>query len=1610
MAPAVTKRKRTERNNQNQGSERPSPHRPQDLGLAQHNQNTGGGRGGRRVSRGGNRGASQTQQRSPSISSATAQRPVAGGLSSPTAKSSSDPSSKVDPSTSIPNPISQAPTSPASMSGSPYFYQFVTDERTSKWQNSGRAELISDALKRVHSKEIISLNIVFQELTRAVLSGRLRPADAGAAVKEILDETSTTASSLPSNFLDCVSCLVEAGLPDANGLREFLISTGVSASLMREQLEASVLVSLNLVRSTFAQMGTRYSTSVLYKQTTYNLLREDTEGFAKLITEYFSTAENNPPSSEVTSDTFQKVKALIGTFNLDPGRTLDVTLDVFANLLVKQYKFFVKFLRGSSFWPQQRTVDGVEREDPGFSSLPKWAAPDYTSWNTSEADKQLLEGLKQQRDTRFWDRVREAGMQAYFELGGRRAVIKEEHPPLGDNNQDADQEWISATGTYPPHGNKIAAQLLGFKLRFYASEHRDKTDVLPENIIFLAALLIHIGFISLRDLYPHLYPPDKAMPEVEQKLMKEKAEREEKKRPGGGQNALTKAGALIDDTIPQPRLREPIQRVDLTIDKSAAPSKPDEAEEPELPEPENQKIVLLRSLLLIGAIPEALFILGRFPWLIDACPELPEHVFRLLHHTLSKVYAPLRPLYDRESIRQPKPVVGEQAGLPKGHLKTSSPSNRKTLRWAKLDSYDSAKISDYRYYFDEWSDNVPVCQNVDDVFSLCSTFLGLVGVRIGQDAELLTKLARIGRRSLDEDTSELNLARWQDLCKRILVPALSLTKGNTGVVSEIWELLKTFSIQTRFSIYAEWYGGPTSRHPEIKVAFDLTRAETKDVLKRISKTNARMMARALGKVADTSPGVVYAVTLNQIESYNNLIDVVVDGARYFTSLGFDVLTWSIMNSLGGGSRNRVQADGMLTSPWLRALSVFAGNTFRHYKMMNPSPILRYIADQLRKGNSTDLEILEQIITSMAGIRSDTKYGEEAVQALSGGPLLRDLTLRQLHDRRHESRSQTRRLLRALNESNLAGQLLVLIAQERQLYIFRDSASDAPLKVLGNNLDKIHDAFVQYLDMLRSNLSVEEFDSVVPSIPRLIEDSGLDASLAFTICRPSIRALMHGDNQKSEDKNAPSNGEVQVQEAASKDPEAHANGKSDQVDSPGKAPGLDRATEVEMVDAPSTGDDSGSFPGPNVSQPWHPVLESLIQDLKPVLPVDFEENMSLSFYVRFWQLDLHDMFVPSYETESKRLQERLKAVTADRSDVSRDGVKRKEAEKKRLTELHEGIRAEMKSHMASYQAIWKKLTKEKDHWFTHLPISKHHALTDALIQECFFPRMILSPQDAQFTAKYVFFIHHIGTPGFRTLHFFDQLLREKQILATLFQCTAREAENFGRFLNDSLKELRRWSLDKAVYDKMAHGVKKDLPGCASKLNPDQSPKVFRDYEDFRRLLYKWHRQLHGAVKECLTSGEYMHIRNAIILIKAVHKQWPEINYQGDQTIAAITELSKNDPRDDLKLSAQSLMGDLTKRKKNWVPPQAFMLMVSESYTMRILSSNVKQPNDPAQTKGPNRNVSIRPITPQPTSKNSRPLDPMVPEFKSIKESYVLQLTSENNLLILSKEWFGKANSA
>ncbi|KAE8356169.1 transcription factor/nuclear export subunit protein 2-domain-containing protein [Aspergillus coremiiformis] len=1606
------KRKRGDRNwsGDSGNDQRPSPHRPSNLNMAQQNQHRdypeSRGRVRRQMSRGGRNnfgrrpsgdghqpgGRKDTAMSLPNttpVKEPTDQNQTNGTssamnqLQTPPAPSPAPLQSQSHPPPPPQPQISHAlPVQPAAPPP-PYDYEYVTDNVVETWYSTGKQRLVEDGTQAKHEQDISRLAAVYQELIRSAFYGRLSPTDAGAAVKDIIGEDvaediemgsegqMTPIFDTRSLFLDTLSIVTDSDTTNP-ALKPLVFSTGINAALMRLQLDTPLLQSLGLVRDTFARMGIRKQTNLLYRQSNYNLLREESEGYSKLLTELFTTSNNEPPSSEVVEDTFERVKAMIGAFDMDVGRVLDVTLDVFAAVLVKQYRFFVKLLRASSWWPKEdafRSADGDNHD----SGLPNWALPGSAGWVTTDEERAESVHANEHRDRAFWERVREIGTRAFFEIGRKPVSEEEVKRILPESNSLSEEEaatrkWIEATGTLPPKGNRVAAQLLGFKLRFYSSRARNKSDILPDNLIYLAALLIKVGFISLRDLYPHLWRPDDSMDLLKEEKTKERAERERAARPGGGVNALMMAGALSDDTLPTPRIRESETRSATPgKDQETEKSTPGKTEEDELPEPSDQKVMLLKSLLAIGALPESLFILSKFPWLIDGYPELPEFIHRIMHHCLSKVYASLRPLPSADELREQRQMLStDQSGVPRGQIRLSPAPPRRVLRWAQLDKEDTNDGTDYRFYWDDWADNVPLCQTVDDVFALCSSFLNLSGHKIGQDASLLTKIARIGKDSLIKDDSPENRARWQDLCKRLLVPAISLTKANPGVVNEVFDLASFFPRETRYNMYAEWYSGQTSRLPDIKSAFDQARAETKDVLKRLSKTNIRPMARALAKIAYANPGIVINVAISQIESYENLIEVVVECARYFTNLGYDILTWALINSLGQKGRSRVQEGGLLTSRWLNALATFAGRTFKRYSVMDPTPVLQYVVEQLRHNNSTDLIVLEQVISSMAGIITDTNFNDNQIQAMAGGEVLQAQTILQLLDRRHESKTTSRRLMKALTISKLAGQLLIAIAQERWTCIFKESEASSELKLLGNVFDEIHRVLAQYLDLLRSNMSVEEFDSFVPDLASLISEFGVQPEVAFWIRRPSVAKKISDSQRVAQEEEAVVMKSGEGEEQSS--PQEVAKMETDE----GEATAQDDGQSVENVmdvdkDQPEKHTDTDAVnktteqaiatASLTAESPLNPVMQDLQNQVKSALPPETWGVVGLHFYVTFWQLSLYDVHVPqkAYEDEIDRQKKKVIAIGNDRSDISMAGSQRKEREKKQIAQLQDRILEENKAHLKSYGQIRTKLQKEKDRWFVGMR-GKHDSLNVSLLEQCFLPRLLLSPIDAFYCFKLLKFLHTSGTPNFRTVGLLDQLFREQRLTALIFQCTSREADNLGRFLNEIIRDLGRWHADKAVYEKEAFGTKKDLPGFAMTVDPEGKPTTFLEYEDFRRLLYKWHRLLAAALKTCLNGGEYMHIRNAISVLKAAVQNFPAVNWIGRDMLTSVNHLSQNDERDDVKIPAASLIGDLNRREKKWMLPQAFM----------ITSQPAAGKGNPPKAELMDKSASSKSGTPRPQS--------------------------------------------
>ncbi|KAK6199048.1 hypothetical protein LQW54_010176 [Pestalotiopsis sp. IQ-011] len=1518
----------------------------------------------RRSGAGGRNTRGRNNERRPSFNNSNSHR----GPTSPTAQrppsssQTSHPPPSAAPSTMTGTSASQPPQQRSAPLPTKYSYAVLTDARLEAWQQSGRQEVVQHGIASRDDEDIEEVSTISQEFARAVLEHRLDPTDAGACMKEILgpdpgneDDRTSCEFDAHSLFADSISVFVDTGGEhDRNkgiinpllteDFRDFVFATEISAKLLRQVLDVQVVEELGLTKGTFSKMRTRHATNSLYRQSNYNLLREESEGFAKLITELYSTAHTmnqEQLAKEQVEAGFERVKGLIGTFDLDVGRVLDIVFDVFASTMMRTYRYFTMFLRVSSWWPREQSA----RYDPvQTGGLPRWALPG-AAFLPSPEEEALTDEQRQLRDIAFWDRAREVHLDAFFELGGRRAgdtdleaFSASAKSATSKTDQPIDPaEWIEATKTLPPPGNRVAAQLYGFKLQYFVSQARDEHDKIPANLFFLAAYLIKIGFISLPDLYAHIWPADDKMDDVKERRAQELEEKEKQERQGAEPNALLKAGALPDDTpttISTMRTRETNATKADANQKEATSS--ENATSKTLPEPKDVlKVDLLHHLLLVGAIPEALFILGRISWLTDAYPdEIIAPINRILLYSIDKVYKETLPkAADSVNVDVAKKDLASDHSVPKGTLKLIDRPVPKASKWPFADG--SAKNVRYEHYLKEWTDNVPVCQTVDDVFTLCGTLLNISGVQIGKSHTLLKKLLAIGAKSLGEDKSPQNLDRWRDLLKRTIFPALNLTTTNVDVVDSVWSLMSYFPVDVRYNMYAECYEGSISRLPAMAKAFKYARLDTLSVLKRLSKENLAKSAKSMAKVALYSPGVVCKVALDQIEAYSNLIEAFVECTRYFTNLGYDVLVWSLMSSLGGKQRSRTQEGSvLLTSRWLQALSKFSGKVFRRYSNINPTPVIQYVNDQLARGNSTDLIILREFITSMGGIVSDVDFTDAQLAALSGGEELRKQTFINLGDKRFESGKSASRLMQALVHTKLAPRLLTNIAQYRQSAIYNLPEDETHIKYLATVIDDSQQALVQFVELLRSNLTPEQFDQLVPSIPRLLKDFGMDVSLAFLIGRVSLAYYLTGPGAT-----AAKGMRLTGSNEAVADAEGDVSMDGKEMDgTPSLSTPAPIADDSMVVDEPeSSGTPSAEGPQAtttNARRPDHfsEVLRPIINTVQELLPSTIWDSISPDFYVLFWSLQTSDLGIPasSYNAESLRLQKEQDFIKRDRSDMTRAGRAKAEQRKAEITQLASKLGSEATQCQERVSKTKMLLLKSASTWIP-TSMSNSPGAADILIEDCIMPRVMLGPSDADYCFKMIKFMHDNQVANFNIMVLYDRLFTVNRLRSLIFGCTVREAEFVGRLIKHALGDLSRWHKSKDVFEKEATRHGKHPAFAAASVDEKDAPPM--DHGHFKDQLWSWHRNLATTLKACLQGTEWLHIRNAITVLKAVLDHFPAVTFHGKQFLTVLQQIAqreaatKNDDdgqghRVDLSVTANTAASALKRYESKWIIVQSF----------------------------------------------------------------------------------------
>lgn len=376
---------------------------------------------------------------------------------------------------------------------------------------------------------------------------------------------------------------------------------------------------------------------------------------------------------------------------------------------------------------------------------------------------------------------------------------------------------------------------------------------------------------------------------------------------------------------------------------------PAEAKKPEaIKEMPNQRLGLLHALLSVGALRPAISIISKFPWMVDAFPELSDLMIRVLNYSINDIYESALTFKKdtMASFTKAKPRFGSSGLVPaaerKPHITLIAPKPPPT------------SAINFVFFFPEWTQYIPVCSTEDDLIDVLEPLMRFIGPQISRDHMFLTRFLRTGRphitsivctrsyvssvsRTLiltfytqnitDPETKKSTMIEdkenpvrkfWTMVVRRYLLPALCLTQGNAVSTVDIWNIVKMFDVHTRWRFYGEWRS-LYKTHPELRVREIQVDRESKGVLRRLSVKTVESLSGTVAKLAHSNPYIFFANVVNQVMAYDNLANVIISSLTHVTVMGFDVLLYIVLDALANPHKERVKQDGINTSDWLQSM-------------------------------------------------------------------------------------------------------------------------------------------------------------------------------------------------------------------------------------------------------------------------------------------------------------------------------------------------------------------------------------------------------------------------------------------------------------------------------------------------------------------------------------------------------------------------------------------------------------------------------------------------------------------------------------------------------------------
>jgi len=736
------------------------------------------------------------------------------------------------------------------------------------------------------------------------------------------------------------------------------------------------------------------------------------------------------------------------------------------------------------------------------------------------------------------------------------------------------------------------------------------------------------------------------------------------------------------------------------------------------------------------------------------------------------------------------------------------------------------------------------------------------------DASLMTKLARVVKYLLEVKLLEHNgpfVARR--LLKHVLLPALSLLPANPGCVLELWSATKCLPYKERHLLYTTWRGRAVERGAIGTKHFEVTRVECKagydarQALKRVAneKKNSKHVGRSLAKIAHSNPFVVFHVILSQIESYDNMIQPIVESFGFMTPLALDVLSYMLPLHLADLSRSKLQDDGITISHWFQYLAHFTGVFYRAYPQTELRPLLDFLLVRLEAGGSLELLVFNELLARMGGCEVLEDISDSQIGGLAGGETLR----REMLAFDKSSKRAVSKLQDALCTPEIAVPMLVLIAQQRGYALFKGDMGH--IKLLGQLFDRCQLVLVQLVEFLsRSNEQASSVGAnekhsyleLLPDFQTLCLVLRIEPQIALHAARPLVAA-------------AAARQRALVKEEKST---------------------IKLTTKLVVMNQPTAN---------NMLDKWDSNGALMKAAMLASLPSEEWEAMTTEFYLIFWSLSLYDIKVPikAYDTQIAILRAKYNTV---QREVEESDKRKKEMT--RCLNVVDVLTTELAAQKDHCKQILGDLEMHRDKLLGAVVEDQRRSISEAVLQRCVMPRVTVTPEDALFCATFFHKLHALETPNFSSLQYYDRVV--KDVFPVVYCATDREAHCLGVFLRATFEPLKRWRFDRRLYDKEAASK----PGFSVAIG---SPARC-SYDQYCTVFFKWYDKITKITLHCLDQYKD-HGRGCILVLIKLIGIYPVRKRVNEQLMDKLEAIRKQEDMKDLQAMAQRYHTLLSKRK-------------------------------------------------------------------------------------------------